>query len=356
MAPNDLTDPLKTFQAMADKLHAEEKTLAEEEREKKHSEQAQNGSCTIVPFPRKVRTEPFRSELTIEQSSLFVANGYQKKHFTREWAIKTPFGELVTRRLTVGKNNVDDEPRGVLKQVHQDVFYRLLRLWGELGYKLGTMEGKTYGSVTTSAYHLVTALRGDDSAGEYRRVQNLLQDITSIPIVLETEQPNSKERNRKQFTLLSDVRWDESKLDIRTHRPKPGGKSEVTILFSSMVTEGFLDKHYKTLLGAPYRSLGNKGELARLLYPYLDAQLATKDHFHIKLQALAERFGLTQHSKLSYRKRQFENAVKSLNGKMIKSEEYVLRVSLRESTEDEDYILVAKRELNTQLRLFKDED
>lgn len=265
-------------------------------------------------------------------------------------------GDVVTRKLTVGKTNKDDEPRGVLKQIHQDVFYRLMQLWGKLGYKLGTIEGKTYGLLTITPYQLVTAIRGNRSEREYRRVQNLLQDLVSIPVVLETEYLSRKENDRLQFTLLNGVEWKELAIDKETHRPKPGGKSEVTILFSSMVTEGFLDKHYKTLLGAPYRSLGSKGELARLLYPYLDAQLATKDHFHIKLQSLEERFGLTQHSKLSYRKRQFENAVKSLNGKMIKSEEYALRVHLRESSEEDDYILVAKREPNSQLRLFNDED
>lgn len=90
MVQNNFPDHLQTFQAMADKLHAEEKALEEAEREKTHSEQVQNGSCTIVPFPRKVRTEPFRTELTIEQSSLFVANQYKEKHFTREWELKEP--------------------------------------------------------------------------------------------------------------------------------------------------------------------------------------------------------------------------------------------------------------------------
>lgn len=354
MASNNLTDPLKTFQAMADKLHAEEKAQEEAEREKKHSEQVQNGSCIIVPFPRKVRTEPFRTELTIEQSSLFVANGYKKKYFTREWVIKGKEGEIIRRKVAVGKVSDKDEPRGVLKQVHQDVFYRLLQLWGARGYKLGEYEGTAYGVLKISPYELVTSLRGSNSVVHYERVQGLLRDMAAVPVVVENEFLDR--RDRIEFTLLNGVEWKEFSIDKETHRPKPGGKSEVTILFSSMVTEGFLDKHYKTLLGAPYRSLGNKGELARLLYPYLDAQLATKDHFHIKLQALAERFGLTQHNKLSYRKRQFENAVKSLHGKMIKSEEYVLRVSLRESVEDDDYIFVAKREPNSQLRLFNDED
>ena len=341
---------------MADKLHAEEKALAEATRERNHSEQVQNGSCTIVPFPRKVRTEPFRSELTIEQSSLFVANGYKKKHFTREWTLRGKNGDIVKRKLAVGKVNNKDEPRGVLKQVHQDVFYQLLQLWGKHGYKLGEYEGDAYGVLKISPYELVTSLRGSNNSDHYGRVQGLLRDMASIPVVVENEYPDRREKDRIEFTLLNAVEWKELAVDMDTHRPKPGGKSEVTILFSSMVTEGFLDKHYKTLLGAPYRSLGKKGELARLLYPYLDAQLATKDHFHIKLQALAERFGLTQHTRLSYRKRQFENAVKSLNGKMIKSEEYVLRVSLRESIEEDDYIFVAKREPNSQLRLFNDEE
>jgi hypothetical protein len=309
-----------------------------------------------------VRTEPFRSELTIEQSSLFVANKYKGESFIREWEVTNPeTKETLRKRVTIGKATEHGKERGVLKQHHQDVFYRLLHLWGANGYKLGELEGKTYGSFTVSAYDLVMCIRGNNSADHYDRVQELLQDLVSIPVVLETESLSRDEKDQTKFTLLGDVRWDGKKLDTKTLRPKPGGKSEVTILFSSMVTEGFLDKHYKTLLGAPYKSLGaqkqgGRGELARLLYPYLDAQLATKIHFHIKLKSLSERFGLTQHSRLSYRKRQFENAVKMLDDKMIKSEDYILRVSLRESSEEDDYILVARRESNTQLRLFKDED
>ena len=361
MASTDFIDQLQAFQQIADRQQAEKVAQEKAVVEQKRQEQIKAGACTVVPFPKRAKTKPFRSELTIEQSSLFVANRYRKKHFSREWELEAPSGTIVYRRLTVGKSNKDDESRGVLKQIHQDVFYQLLKLWGEHGYKLGEVDGKTYGSLTTSVYQLVTAIRKNDSVREYRRVQNLLQDMTSIPVVLETERPDKGEKDRNQFTLLDAVRWDGKKLDNKTLRPKPGGESKVTILFSSMVTEGFLNKHYKTLLGEPYRSLGapkrgGRGELARLLYPYLDAQLATKTNFHIKLRALAERFGLTQHRKMSHRKRQFATAIAALNGKPIKSEDHVLKVHLRESSEDDDYVLVAKREPNRQLRLVKEED
>ena len=356
----DFTDQLQALQEIADRQQAEQNAQAKAAKKQNRQEQIEAGACNVVPFPKRTK-EPFRSELTIEQSSLFIANRYRKKFFSREWEIKNPDGEPLLRRLTVGKVHQDDEPRGVLRQVHQDVFYRLLQLWGEHGYGLGTYDEKTYGSFTTTVYRLVTALRNNKSVREYRRVQTLLRDLASIPVVIETINRLSRRKDRQEFTLLSEVNWNELGIDERTNLPEKEGKSEVTILFSSMVTEGFLDKHYKTLLGEPYRSLGSKtrrqrGELARLLYPYLDAQLAIKTNFHIKLQSLAERFGLTRHRKMSYRKRQFMSAVNMLNGKLIKSEDYVLKVSLRESSEEDDLILIAKREPNRQLRLFKEED
>ena len=358
------TNHLQAMQDIADKHQAEQLAQVESEKEQNRLEQISAGNCNIVPFPKKLKTEPFRSELTIEQSSLFVANRFKGDHFVREWTIASPKNdkEIAVHKLIVGKTDGKDKRSwGVLKQVHQDVFYKLLRLWGEKGYPLGSLGDESHGCFTITAYEMVKAIRGDDSEHHYRRVRELLHELASIPVILEVEHIHRGDVDRKQFTLLSDVFWNENKLDKKTRRPKPGGCSKVKVLFSSMITKGFLDKHYKTLLGEPYRLLGGKsqrqrGELARLLYPYLDAQLATKTNFHIKLRSLVDRFGLTQHRKMSHRKRQFVPAVNVLQGKMIKSEDYVLKVHLRESTEEDDFVLVAKREPNQQLRLFKEED
>jgi hypothetical protein len=341
---------------------AKQKALSEErdraEATERREAQLKEGHCKVVPHP-KVATQPFRSDLTIEQNSLFVSNQYKEEFFVRETTVPHPeSGEPVVRRLTVGKFSKRGKARGVLKQTHQDFFYRLLKLWADRGYELGTnIKGKRRGAFTMTVYDFVKALRGDDAGHHYERVQELLGDLESIPIILENGYTWQGLTDRTRFTLL-DSTWIERGVDRKTRLPKKGGKSEVQIFFSEEVTESFLSGHVKTLLGAPYEALGTRkgrrSEISRLLYPFLDAQLYTKKSYHSKLAALAERFGFPKYNKKARRHQQFKLAVYELNGQSVLSEKYVLRVKLEVSSDGKDYVLVATREKASQLPLFKD--
>ena len=331
--------------------------VAEERRQLK-LEQVTEGRCKVLPHP-KVATQPFRSERTVEQHSLFLANRYKEKFYEREWVVLHPSGsgEPVTHQLAVGEKNPKRPQVGVLKQVHQDVFYRLLQLWADKGYPLVEDESVAYGSLKVSAYELVMAVRGDDSAAHYRRAQDLLDDLKTIPVEIRSVYPWQEKHDRMRFTLLNGVEWMAKGIDSKTLRPGPGGSYDVLISFSSFVTNGFLEKNVKTLLGGPYQSLGSKGrggELAKLLYPFLDGQLATKDNFHIKLAKLGERFGLSDPQKKSHRKRQFASSVRSLTGQLILGGRYRLQLRLEESADGQDYVLIARREPEGQLPLFRD--
>lgn len=318
------------------------------ERETARVVQIEKGQCNVIPLPR-VATRPFRTELTIEQNSLFVANTYKGESFVRESSVTHPeSGEEVIRRMTVGKVHATDRERGVLRQIHQDVFYKVLELWGRQGYQVGKLRNKVYGTIRVSAYELVTAVfSGGDSAKGYRRTRELLRDLTAIPVVLENVYTWQGLKDREEFSLLSEVTWSERSVGA-DGRPAVGGESTVTILLSSLVTEGFLARHIKVLLGKPYEELdagrGRRSEIARLLYPFLDAQLATKDTYHAKLDALAERFGLQRYPYASKRKEKFEPAMRALNGKLIHEGRNILRVSLQPSADGKDYVLRAHRE------------
>lgn len=354
MAQDELREQLKEIQARAEELEAKkalsEKTL-------KRSKQVEMGFCKVVPFP-KVATQPFRSELTIEKHSLFLSNQYKEDHFVREWTTTHPESEEpIEHRVTVGKTDEDSRTWGVLKQIHQDVFYKLLKIWGDQGYPVeGRSPGLTYGTISISAYELVMQLRGNDGAMHYRKVRELLQELMSIPVVIENSYTWQGVEDRQQFTLLSGVYWTDKGVDKKTRRPRKGGESRVAIALSAKVTESFLQQQVKTLLAEPYMALGSggqgrRGEVARLLYPFLDGQLATKDRFHIRLDGLAQRFGFVLHQKKSYRRRQFVSAVRVLDGKAILGDRYRLRVRLQESEDGTDYVLQARRESSNQLSL-----
>lgn len=339
---------------------AQAKESQQRDQERKRADQIASGRCAVVP-PPNVPTQPFRSELSVEQNSIFVSNDYKENFFERRW-VSTAHGssEPVAHRLLVGKVNSKGRERGVLTQTHQDLFYKILHLWGRHGYNVAEMNGLIYGGFTMSAYELMMELRGENSATVYDRIRDLLRDLVSIPIVLENTYTWRGLVNRDEFTLLGDVNWKECEINPDTGRPIRDRASEVAILISPRVTEGFLNKHIKMILGKPYESLGpsakgNRGEIARLLYPFLDAQLASKDEFHIRLDALMDRFALTRYPYKSKRREKMAFSIKVLDGQLILGERYILRVSLREATDGTDYVLVARREPSPKAPAWKDE-
>lgn len=303
--------------------------------------------------PARVPTRPFRAELTVEQNSIFVANNYQGEHFIRETTVKDPItGEDVVRRMSVGKVHAKDRTRGVLRQIHQDCFYKVLELWGQQGYGLGVIRGKRYGVVRTSLYELVNAVFGPtDNARSYRRTRELLRDLQSIPIVLENVFTWAGLKDREEFTLLGDISWSERGIKANGEVSE-GGRSLVTIVLSSMVTEGFQASHFKTLLGQPYDALGQgrgrRSEIARLLYPFLDTQLAEAEAYEVGLDVLAQRFGLQRYDYRSLRKAKFTPAIRALQGKPILEGDFTLHIELVQVPDD--YILRATRVPGSELR------
>ncbi|TAJ75195.1 MAG: hypothetical protein EPO42_14220 [Gallionellaceae bacterium] len=320
-------------------------------------EQRDMERCKLIPLP-KIATHPFRSEITTEQANLFLANSYKGDWFTYEKTVKHPESdEQVIRRRTIGKVNDTDRPRGVLRQVHGDIWRRLLEIWGEQRehercYGLGvTPKGLQLGHISMSAYELVRRLRGgSNSAADYKRVQVLLHDLSSIPIVLENVYTWQGYVDRVTFTLLNGVTWTERKIDKKTGRPKPGQEeSKVSLFFSEFVTEGFLRKHVKTVLGEPGKKLrgtGTKAELASLLYWHVNTQLATKDEYNARFQGLAEQFGMTRYRTKSERIRKFTPALRAVNGaRMLASDEreFFIHMSVRLSADGDDHVIMARR-------------
>ena len=326
--------------------------------------QVEKGRCNVVPLP-VVATQPFRSELSVEQNSLFVANRYKGHCFIREWEVPHPSGsgEPVRKKVTVGEPDPRAGGYGVLKQIHQDVFYKLLQLWAERQHEIeeaAAEEGKEariVGSFTVSAYKLVKAIRGHTGAEHYKRVRILLRQLASIPVRLEQTYAWQSSKDIREFTLLDGVHWEAKNVDASTFKPKEGGKHEVTIRLSKFVTEGFMKKRVKALLAQPYDSLndrGRGGELAKLLYPYLDCQLAKKASYHVRLESLLAHFGLAAYRHKSKRKEKVTQALSALRGKAILGGKYVLRLSLRESADGKDYVLTAHKDPANQVPLFEE--
>jgi len=353
----NITEPSDNHSQFAEivaKLAIDKQQQSTDQQQRKIDQQVESGHCDVIPLPKCI-SKPFRADIYTESVPMFVANSFkgQSREIVREH--KHPeTGEKIVDRLLVGKSNIDsDRERGVLKQVHQDALYQLLRLWGEAEepYEVITKNGKTWGVLELSAYELVFALRGkigNNTAINYRAVRELLDDLTGIPITRELHYTWRNEYDEAKFTLLDGVDWQSKSIDKSTGRPKPGGEeSKVTILFSRFLTKQFLEHNVKQLLLTPYmqlaRTKGRRAELAPLLYSRLDRELSTKPKFNIKLAALFHELGFTVYRYKSDRKKKAQPAVDALNGLPILGERYTMAVKLRVSSDKKDFVLVATR-------------
>ena len=355
---NEFIDLAEKSEAAREKAEQDEARRREEVVQSELIQQVEEGRCNIVPMPN-VATRPFRAELYTESLPLFVSSSYKGESWTYERTLKHPAtGEPILDQVLVGRTGSQGKERGVLRQAHQECWYRLLKLWDEQGYALETANGDTMGVLKLSQYQLVMALTGEDSSKAYLRAQELLADLSGIPIRRSQSYQWQGHSDRAKFTLIGDVTWV-SKGANTEGPPRMGDRANVTISFSSFVTEQFLRKHVKQLLLTPYLELsapkegrdkksskggsGRRSALAPLLYSKLDRELANKDRYHIRLKALFAELGMASYRYKSKRKEKIASSLERLNGKPIVGEKYKLRVSLRASSDGTDFVLEAER-------------
>ncbi len=363
--------------------------MAAREIERSHAEQiAARRVLDLKPLPT-MAVRPFRAWLKLEQASLFVSNDYDAESFTYSQEITHPdTKEKGLKRVTVGKVDRKGKRKfGVLRQIHQEVYHRLLELWGEDGHPIMPAKDprRAFGHLLRSGYAVVTAIGGrlvvtrdpdgdlhrvreaNASGKEYVRVRELVRELASIPIVFEVQWVSGRVE-RCEFTLLQGVTWtSKTEGDQET--------SEVSILFSDVVTRGFFDKELKVMLAQPYEQIGaldaakpegkrrrggnNRDAMAKLLYRHLEGHLANKDTYHISLDSLAERLGFARYRFFSDRTRKMRPAVARLDSLRLpilpgSRKGYVLRVGMEEGAERQG-VLVARREQadpDSQLALF----
>lgn len=303
--------------------------------------QINEGRCNLIPFPKK--DNKTRSDLVVERHSLFAANTFKGDFRSHERKIKDlETGETLTLRVEIGDQT--GQVRGILKQKHQEAFYKLSQVWSRQNYQIDEDEKKNIkGSMSLSVYDLVQLLRGNDGGRNYKDVFRLLNEMATIRI-------NIKKINKdgncdvQNFTLLS-YSWYAKGFNETTLRPNDRGESNVNICFSEFVTNQFLKKNIKSIMLDPYLSLKDQARtgLTQLLYTMLDYELSSKDDFHISLINLCSRLGLSTYEYKSARKRVFNISIKQLHGQPIINGRYKIDCNLAEAEDEKDWVLVAHR-------------
>lgn len=304
-------------------------------------EQKRDGKCNLIPFP--IKDNKVRSDLSVERHAIFAANTFKGDFRSYERKLKDPqTGENFTLRIEVGDKKI--RGLGVLKQKHQEAFYKLSQIWSQQNYYIEEEEKTVFGSLELSIYDLVQKLRGDDAGHHYQSTMQLLREMAAIRVCIKKINLEDDTCDIQDFTLLS-YGINATQFSEKTLKTKPGGTSKVNIRFSNFVTDNFLKKNIKALMLGPYLSLEDKGRkgVAQLLYTMLDYELATKDKFNISLINLCNRLGLAQCKYKSERKRKLESSVKSIFGQKILDSKYEIAVYLEESEDGEDWIFIARR-------------
>ncbi|MGH7249403.1 MAG: replication initiator protein A [Minisyncoccia bacterium] len=312
----------------------EERILAEVEGQKIE------GKCNLIPFPAKENKT--RSDLTVERHSLFAANTFKGDFRSHERKIRNhETRETSTLRVEIGDR--DGQVRGVLKQKHQEAFYKLSQMWAKQNYQIKHVGNSSFGYIEVSAYELTQKLRADDGGKTYKEVMLLLKEMSSIRIDIRKIHVDGT-CDIKNFALLSyeshATYFNEGTLKTRT-----GGESRIHIIFSDFVTNSFLRKDIKTLMLDPYFKLKDKGRkgVSQLLYTMLDYELSTKEKFNISLVNLSKRLGITQYGFKSKRKQVLQGSIDTVNGSLILDEKHKIHCHMVESEDERDWILIATR-------------
>ncbi|MCA9508563.1 MAG: hypothetical protein KC505_09095 [Myxococcales bacterium] len=321
-----------------------EKLLAKRKDEEKFllelNSQKMEGRCDLMPFPLK--ENKVRSDLTVERHAIFAANTFKGDFRTYERTIKDhQTNDEVILRIEVGDQQI--KGLGVLKQKHQEVFYKLSQLWGLQNYKIKENSNTLLGSLELSRYELVQAIRNTDGGTHYKSVLQLLKEMSTIRINIKKLYKDGT-IDCQDFTLLS-YEWSARRFNEHTGISKSGGYAKVRIFFSEFVTNEFLRKNIKSLMLAPYLSLKDKGRkgVAQLLYTTLDYELSTKEKFNILLKNLYKRLGLAEYKFKSDRKRKLEPIIEQIKGQKILNGEYKINAYLSESEDKKDWVFIARR-------------
>lgn len=313
------------------KQKEDEKNLANIE------EQKIEGRCNLIPFP--IKENKVRSDLTIERHAIFASNTFKGdfRSYERQFRDRQ-IEQNIILRVEVGDR--DGQVRGVLKQKHQEAFYKLLQLWASQKYHLKSEDSSAFGTIEISAYELVQKLRGDDAGKAYKSAFQIIKEMSNIRVNIEKFFVDDNMSDIDNFTLLS-FEWF-----VRTiHKGFSLKDTKVQIRFSKFVTDNFLKKNVKSLMLDPYFSLKDKGRkgVAQLLYTMLDYELASKDKFNISLLNLCNRLGLANYNFKSKRKEKLKNSINMLNGALILDGMFKINAYLADSEDENDFILTVRK-------------
>lgn len=299
-------------------------------------------TADVISFPSPSNPDHTLVSLPLVRHWLFAPDGTRLPH--RKFKLETIHKrQHIVQTVTIGDTWADrGKGYGVLTTRHQRALFVLQQIWQQQGGRIALLNDVRRGTLCCSSWDLEQALFGTHGGREKRMARAIIQELSSIPVLIENYVASDGSIYDLDITgLLGGAEFKSSRRGSRTQLGFPW----VEIFLSSIITRAFEERAVKPL---DMRVLaGFKTNGAALLYPKLDYFLATHDETELTLQHLVERFGLDQINgemrKLSIRKRYFEPVAQELSGSPLSSDGYVIDATLQPTKDGTDLKLVARR-------------
>jgi len=286
----------------------------------------------VEPEPREQLPTPIptlatdlaliRTELNFDRYPIFTTSKYKAKSREIVEVAKTPHGEIIERRVIIGKTDKGVEV-GTLGTSHQKTFYLLQHFWQQAGYPEKT---------TLSLYQLIKHLKLNRSGKTRRLVKGWLADLRQIPITWF----NSFYDAELGDFRLTDYRTVLSYLVIAEYKKGEPTKAAAAFTLDENIRRNLLARHTHPLLIDVYISF--KSEYAQLLYPYIDRRLAKTTSFEATLTNLWQFLGLSNDA-IRYpaeRKAKLQPAFTELKGKPL-STGTLVDIKVEKTADGHDY-------------------
>jgi len=251
-----------------------------------------------------------RSELNLEQNSIFTVSNYKGK--SREVFVveKNEDGEIRERRAIIGRT-IQGAETGILTTQHFKVYLALTKIWEEAGRLIEA-------PIRFTILRIINLLGIVDAGPNYEMIKQQLITLRQIPLTFIDSffVPNEGTyKSLRPFTILNHLEIYER-----------GNATDQTISygefqFDRYILESLANNHVHPLRLDVIRGFKKRRDLSILLYTYLDRNLALKERYEIGLEKLFNHLDLSQDyiTYPSQRKQKIQPVCTIIEGKPLSS-------------------------------------
>ncbi len=284
---------------------------------------------------REKKTPFIRSELNLEQNSVFAVSTCHEKSREITVAEISPQGEVHERKAIVGKT-ADGMETGILTIYHFKIYLALIKFWEDAGRPVND-------TVHFTILKIIKCLELADSGGNYERIKRWLRNLRQIPLTFVDSfyvTEVAEHIDLTDITILNHLRIYE--------RRNTGGSSKTRgygeFQFDRYILQNLVNNHSHPLRLDVINSFRRHQDMSILLYTYIDRNLAFKDKYEVGLEKLFEHLDLSQNYVKfpSHRKAKLDPVLEQLRGKEL-STGILSYADIRKTANGQDYKLVCRK-------------